>query len=131
MPTEDRYDVYIRFLIDELANGNTLKALDALETHYAEFEERIKSLKKESAEYTTIAERLTRTSTQLLAVGTGTVGGIFALAGKYVKDAKEATETTEAWEEANKRLQKSGQRAGAVLAEAALPLLEKAAQLAV
>jgi hypothetical protein len=65
-----------------------------------------------------------------LGLGTGVVGGIFAFATKYVNDAKEATEVTIAWKAAQASLAESGQRVGAVLAEAALPLLREAAETA-
>lgn len=63
-------------------------------------------------------------------LGTGILGGAFALANKYVKDAERATAVTVAWERAQESLQKSGLRVGAVLAREALPLLEEAARLA-
>lgn len=66
----------------------------------------------------------------LFAGGAGIVGGIFATASKYVKDAKEATEVTKQWKAAQDSLERSGQKVGAVLAETALPLLKQVARIA-
>lgn len=76
------------------------------------------------------AQQLQSISQTGLAVGTGVVGGIFAFASKYVRDAEEATTVTIAWKRAQDDLGKSGQRIGAVLAQEALPLLRLAAKTA-
>ena len=95
----------------------------------------ITNLRRQAREITTNV-RLIRDSAQdidrfarpLAMIGTATVGGIFAFASKYVKDAKEATEVTKAWKAAQASLEKSGQEIGAVLAEEALPLLKQTAK---
>lgn len=76
------------------------------------------------------ADQLQSISQVGLGVGTGIVGGIFAFANKYVRDAKEATTVTVAWKEAQESLGESGQKVGAVLAQEALPLLQEAAEVA-
>lgn len=76
------------------------------------------------------AAQLQGMSQLALGAGVGVVGGIFAFASKYVRDAKEATATTVAWKAAQESLAKSGQRVGAVLAQEALPLLRLAAETA-
>ena len=73
------------------------------------------------------ASDIDRFAKPLAAFGLLTVGGIFAAANKYVKDAKEATQTTLEWKAAQESLNKSGERIGAVLAKEALPLLKEAA----
>jgi hypothetical protein len=65
-----------------------------------------------------------------LGLGTAVAGGIFAFAAKYVANAEKATAVTASWKAAQDSLTKSGERTGAVFAEAALPLLQRAAQLA-
>lgn len=76
------------------------------------------------------AQQLQQISQVGLALGTGVVGGIFAFATKYVRDAKIATVTTVEWKKAQDDLAKSGQRIGAVFAQESLPLLKKATELA-
>jgi hypothetical protein len=127
---ENNVDIYVRFLIDQAAQGNAARSIEALENQISDFEDAIASLKQEATSFITVSERLGVASRGLLAGGTAITGGIFAFAAKYVKDAKVATEVTENWEAAQRSLSESGQRAGAVLAETALPLLEKAAELA-
>lgn len=87
-------------------------------------------LKFQIARYNQISQQIGGISTAALGIGTGIVGGIFAFAAKYVKDAKEATQVTREWNAAQESLKQSGQRVGAVLAETALPLLKTAARLA-
>lgn len=76
------------------------------------------------------AQQLMGVSQLVLGIGTGIVGGVFAFATKYVNSAKEATTVTVAWKEAQEKLKESGQKVGAVFAQEALPLLQKASDTA-
>ena len=77
-----------------------------------------------------VADQVAGISQVALAGGLALVGGVFAAANKYVNDAEEATAVTLRWKAAQDSLNRSGMRFGAVLAETALPLLEKAARVA-
>jgi len=94
-------------------------------------------LRKQAADIRENAQILRNQSQQLasisqvsLAIGTGIVGGIFGFAAKYVNSAKEATTVTAAWKKAQDSLKESGEKTGAVFAQVALPLLQKAADTA-
>lgn len=76
------------------------------------------------------AQQLQGISQLALGAGAGVVGGIFAFASKYVRDAKEANAITIAWKASQDSLAKSGERIGKVFAQEALPLLKLAADTA-
>lgn len=86
--------------------------------------------KAQTAALRSVANQIQGISNIALVGGAGILGGIFGLAGKYVKDAKEATTLTRQWQAATASLEQSQSRVGETLAEVALPLLEKAAGLA-
>ncbi|MEO6565203.1 MAG: hypothetical protein ABIO63_04145, partial [Casimicrobiaceae bacterium] len=65
-----------------------------------------------------------------LGVGVGIVGGAFAFASKYVRDAKESTKVTLQWKAAQESMARSSARVGEVVATQALPLLIRAATIA-
>lgn len=127
---DNELDIIIRFLIDQAAQGHSLRAIESLERQFKEFEDQIKAVKAQARELREISNRLASDFRGLFIGGAAIAGGIFAIANKYVKDAKEATEVTEQWKEAQEDLAKSGNRIGAVFAEEALPLLLKATELA-
>lgn len=89
----------------------------------------IKEIRASAALLKDSADDIDRIANPLAAGGAFVVGGIFAAASKYVKDAQEATQTTIAWKAAQDDLNRSGERIGAVLADTALPLLEDAARI--
>jgi hypothetical protein len=131
MANESELDIFVKILLDKAAEGDTETGLKVLMGTLENFENKIKTLKASAREMRGIARDIGQISREAFAIGTVITGGIFAAAAKYVKDAKVATEITEKWKAAQDSLAKSGTRVGAVMAEAALPLLEKAAQLAV
>lgn len=92
--------------------------------------QQVSMLRHRATEMNKISSQIGQASRLASGVGVGIVGGIFGLAAKYVRDAKEATTVTVAWKAAQESLGKSGQKVGAVLAETALPLLKTAAELA-
>lgn len=65
-----------------------------------------------------------------LGVGVGLVGGAFAFAAKYVRDAKESTAVTLQWKAAQESLARSSARVGEVVAGEVLPLLIRASTIA-
>lgn len=77
-----------------------------------------------------LASQIGGISRGALGLGLGITGGIFAAASKYVKDAKEATEVTRQWKEEQDSLAASGEKIGRSFAEASLPLLKIAADVA-
>lgn len=62
--------------------------------------------------------------------GVGLLGSMYALANRYAKTTKEATDTTREWNNQTERLQKSSERVMEVLAREALPTLTKIADIA-
>ena len=76
------------------------------------------------------AQQAGKSFSKIFATGAGVVGGIFAIAQKYVSDAKNATATTKEWQTATERLANSQRRIGEVFAKEALPLMKTAADLA-
>lgn len=77
-----------------------------------------------------VGEGLASISKIGLGVGVGLVGGAFAFATKYVRDAKESTAVTLQWKAAQESLARSSARVGEVVAQQALPLLLRAATIA-
>jgi hypothetical protein len=75
------------------------------------------------------AERFGAVAQVGLGLGVGVVGGAFAFASKYVRDAKEATATTIAWKAEQEKLAKSSARIGEVVATSVLPLLQTAREI--
>src|SRR5687767_6659477 len=93
----DNLDIFLRFLIDQAAQGNTEGAIRALTNRMKEFDEEIEDVKKSARELQQIGSGLEKTFKSSFLIGTAVTGGIFAAANKYVKDAKEATSVTLAW----------------------------------
>jgi hypothetical protein len=83
-----------------------------------------------SRELKNVSDAISIVSRAAIATGGAITGGVFGLAFKYVKDAKEATALTRAWTAETDKLKDVQNRAGKVMAEVALPTLRKAAQLA-
>ncbi len=65
-----------------------------------------------------------------LLAGGATAGGIFALAKNYIKDAKESDALTQRWAASTKEIERAQERIGRIAAQAVLPTLEKAADIA-
>lgn len=122
--------------------GNTKAEETASKKITAEQQIQYSQLRMQAREMTQRARMLTREAsilrnnagdwdrlfTPLLRGGTVVAGGIFALATKYVNNAKEATETTVQWKNAQQDLNKQQARIGEILATEALPLIKLAAQ---
>lgn len=123
-------NILLRFVTDARTEEELARASDNVIQHFQKVEEQIARVRREAGQLRQVAEGLTSISTKLLAIGTVTAGGIFAAAGSYVKDAKQATATTIAWKKAQDELNQAGARFGAVAATTALPVLQKAAELA-
>lgn len=68
--------------------------------------------------------------TSALLTGGAITGGIFLAARNYIKDAEEADRLTRRWAVATEDIEHAQERVGRVAAEAVLPLLEKAADVA-
>lgn len=112
------------------------KLTAAMKKQNAEVSAQIRNLRAQAREITTTvrllrdsADDIDRFAKPLALLGGATVGGIFAFANKYVKDAEQATQTTREWKAAQDDLNRSGQRIGEVLATEALPLLKQAADV--
>lgn len=127
---DNQLDIIVKFLIDRAAAGYTDQAIASLERRIKDFEESVREAKKQARELGEVANRMNQIFRGLFAGGALLSGGIFAIANKYVNQATEATEVTIAWKKAQDDLAKAGSRTGAVFAEQALPLLQKAAELA-
>ena len=76
------------------------------------------------------AQRSFRDAAKIFASGTAITGGIFAVAERYVRNAKDANEITKEWTNQTGRLTQAQSRVGQVFAKEALPLLKTAADLA-
>ena len=87
-------------------------------------------LQTQSREYQKYADGVGIASRTLLIAGTAVSGGIFKAANDFIKNAPQATALTVQWQRAQDSLNNSYSRFGQVAVEAALPLLEKAAELA-
>lgn len=62
--------------------------------------------------------------------GGALAGGVFALAKGYIKDAKESNALTQQWAASTREIEEAQERIGRVSAQAVLPTLEKAAEIA-
>ncbi len=130
MPPNKEIDILLKFITDAQSISALEAAADNLDRHFEKVEKRIQSLRKEATQLKQVAQDIQQASRQLLLLGTAGTVGIFAAANKYVENAKTATQLTKEWKKAQDDLTKSGERFGAVAAEAALPVLKKAAEVA-
>lgn len=115
--------------VDELASS-VLKQVGSEELQTKQLKQiraRASELRAESSILRRSAADLELFSRAALVGGTAILGGIFAYANKYVKEAKEATVVTVKWKEAQDDITKSSGRIGEVLAREALPFLRQAA----
>ena len=126
----DELDILIKFLVDTAAKKGTAAAIDELIKQIDSFEKSIEGAKRSARELKNVSKEVAQASREAFLIGTAITGGIFAAANQYVKNAKEATAVTIAWKAAQDQLNESGTRIGAILAEEALPLLERAAVIA-
>lgn len=78
----------------------------------------------------TISGTIGSISSKALLLGTAITGGIFAEVNQYVKTAPKATQATRDWEAAIQSLGRSRARIDQALLTTALPLLERAAEVA-
>jgi Tfp pilus assembly protein FimT len=78
----------------------------------------------------TEAQRLGQISQIGIVASTVLLGGMYAWANKFVKDAKTSTEITRQWKVETASLEASQSRVGGTIATTILPLLTKAAELA-
>jgi len=62
--------------------------------------------------------------------GTALSGGIFLAAKNYIKDAEQSDRLTRQWAASTKEIEKAQERIGRIAAQAVLPTLEKAADIA-
>jgi hypothetical protein len=104
-----------------------------LRAHAALLANQVTQLRARSAEAARIASSLAQQSGLSLATGTGIVGGIFAEANRFAKEAEDAgkaTQATREWTQATKELAAARERVDRVLVREALPLLQDVARLA-
>lgn len=94
---------------------------------------RASQMTKQASELTRISSRLGQFSRVGLVAGTVLVGGVFAEANRFAKEAEEtgkATRATREWTKATEDLAQARSRVDAVLLREALPLLQQAAKVA-
>lgn len=127
---DNQLDILLRFVLDQAAQGNTVKGIEAIERSLKSFQDEMEEAKKDAKELKQISSELGQVARNTFLLGTAITGGIFAGAAAYVKNAKEATLVTLQWKTAQDTLNRSSARFGAVFAQEALPLLQKAAALA-
>lgn len=113
--------------LSDTINGSLNLALENLKRRSEEADRKLRQLKENSQQLASISQ------TMFLA-GAAVVTGIFVAANAEAQRIKEAggivDETTARWLAANEKIRVSYQRIGGVALEAALPLLERAAELA-
>jgi hypothetical protein len=88
---------------------------------------------KRASELTRISSRVGQYSTIGFGLGAAAVGGIFAESNRYAKEVEgtsKATQATREWTRATQELATARERVDRVLLDTALPLLEKAADIA-
>lgn len=149
------FNVYVKLLDDQEAVKRVKKGLTSVEEELVRIGNSMDAVKAKSlSNFVKIKEafekandsavKLRQNVERIRQIGTGVgnlsrilvggglaaTGGIFALANKYVQDAKVATATTTAWKNEMAKLERVRDRIGAVLAREALPALKLAAQLA-
>ena len=154
MADNEKLQLMLAFLLDKKAQGELDKGIQQLEDKFGELDdtdfdqlakamdninqklleqqERYRVLQDAADEYNLVAkksEEIAKAFDKMSLAGAGVVGGIFAAANKYVKDAKEATKTTEEWKAAMGYVSHNTERVGKVLAEVALPFLKDAARV--
>lgn len=91
---------------------------------------RVRAYTIQSAELQRVQAQVASFGRTMLVAGTALAGGIFKLADDFVKNAPHATRLTVQWKEAQDSLSQSMSRVGRVSAQAALPILQKVAELA-
>jgi hypothetical protein len=91
---------------------------------------RARLLTLQSTELQRVSSQMANLSRLALVGGTAVAGGIFKLASDFIKNAPEATRLTIEWNAAQDRINDSMSKIGKSAAEAALPILQKVAELA-
>lgn len=147
-------DILLKFILDKQATGATIDDIEKIEKSLdnlsdAEFvdlikqfeqlekqamivQKRYQQLENQIASFNKIAQeagKAARVSQQVLGVGVGVVGGIFAAANKYAKDAEIATRETKAWNAEMALISRNTDRIGRTLVSEALPMLTQAARV--
>src|SRR5258707_408098 len=123
-------EIFLKIVSDSKDLTEVALATDVVTRHFEELNKQIELTRASASKLRGIGRDITQISREISVIGVAITGGIFAAANKYVKDAKDATDTTIAWKAAQEDLNKSGERFGKVAAEVALPALQKSAELA-
>lgn len=127
---ERTLQILLKFALDSQAMGRVKSGTSTIEKELDSIRGKALQTQKALLDMKESAQQAGRSFAQIFATGVGVTGGIFAIAQRYVADAKVATATTKEWLEATERLSNSQRRIGAVFAKEALPLLKQAADLA-
>lgn len=127
---EKTLNLLLKFGLDSQSLGRVKSGVSSLEKELDNAKAKALATQKSLLDMSESAKQAGQTYAKIFAVGVGVTGGIFAAADRYVKNAQVATETTKQWTAQTEKLQLAQGRIGAVLAEQALPLLQKAADLA-
>lgn len=143
-------------LEEQMKSASTVKDFDSIERQLKDVEKQVNEttkayslqarvLRAEAASVTSdfekarisqlknISDRIGRVSTTSLVAGTAILGGAFAEANRFAKEAEDAgkaTEATREWTQATKELAQARSRVDTVLLRETLPLLQQAAKVA-
>lgn len=120
--------------LDDIQLRKLSLELESVEEVTSELQQRFATARQEAEKFNTVSEKLSRNSTMLFAAGAAVVGGLALSAQNYVKFVEGAgitgDETAERWIAASKRVKNAQLNLGQASAQALLPILEKAAELA-
>ena len=130
MDNEKTLQILLRFALDSGAIARVKSGVSSIEKELDATREKAIQTQKALLDMKEGAQQAGKSFAKIFATGVGITGGIFALASKYVADAKVATDTTKEWMAQTERLASAQSRIGAVFAKEALPLLKQAADLA-
>lgn len=127
---EKTLQILLRFALDSQAIARVKGGVSSIEKELDSLRGKAIQTQKELLEIKEASQQAGKSFAKIFATGAGITGGVFAIASKYVADAKVATDTTKEWLAQTERLASAQSRIGAVFAKEALPLLKQAADLA-
>ena len=127
---EKTLSILLKFGLDNQSISRIKSGVSSLENELDKAQAKAHATKMALVDMAENAKLSGREFARVFAAGSVMTGGIFAIAEQYVRNAKVATETTKAWQKSTEQLTNAQSRIGAVVAREALPLLEKAADLA-
>lgn len=131
MPPQDKeLNVLLKFLVDKQGQSSVNKSTEEIKKDLQKLEQQLIKTQFQMASLSQRATEAQQSFKKLFVASTALAGSIYAMGASYVKNTKESSALTRDWNNSMKSIQESQSKIGKEAAEAVLPALKIAADLA-